>query len=130
MGLGAPSAAPKKLSTVGSSTVLDIAVEDGRRLLLVGAGSSAQVVALPTPEFGAGFRLVLTADAVGTATIITASSAFDIIMAGSTYYGIQFDSTAEEGQAIELVGLSDTRYLARPQALSSAAGGVWAGITT
>lgn len=130
MGVGAPSAHAKKLST--ASTVVAIGVEDAGRLLLVGGNAGAQQILLPTPEFGLSFRFAFTVDAVGTATLVGGSSAtiFDIIIIGSTGIAAQFGSTSEDGQVIEFIGLNDNRYLALPQALSSGAGGVWAAKTT
>ena len=111
MGLGAPNWLPKKLSTASTNCALDANVDSGRLLIWNGQTSAARIT-LPTPEFGLAFKIVFNADAASSGTIITATSNFDIIMIGSTYCSVQFNSTSEEGQFIEFIGLSDNRYLA------------------
>jgi len=123
MGLGAPNNYPKKLST--ASTKCSIDVEDAGRVLLWNGQSSATRIVLPTPEFGLHFIFLLISDAVSSGTKI-GTSAFDIVLAGSTGKYAAFGSTSEDGQAIEFIGISDNRYVAIPRALSSGAGGVWA----
>jgi len=133
MGLGARHGLPKKLST--ASTATTVASEDAGRLLLVGGQSSAQRIQLPTPEFGLSFRFAFTADAVSSGTLIGPSTAFDIILDGTTYVWAQFNSTSEDGQTIEFVGLNDNRYLAIPgsrglNAKTSNSTVSWDGVTT
>ena len=112
-GLGAVGPAVEFLSTL--STVLTL-TDNQQGLFLVYPGQSSAVrIRLPAPEAGKYFHLAFNGPAVSTATKITSSGVYDIVINGTTAKGVAFASTVELGAVLEVFGINEFRWLAVSQ---------------
>lgn len=109
MGLGAPQYGVEQLTT--ASTTIDITNDQQGKLLIFDGG--IRQINLPTPEAGKVFRLMNSTGGVSTVTkILSTGASIDIQCDATTAQGVGCESTVEGGIIIELIGISDYRYIA------------------
>lgn len=109
-GLGAPVIDVEFLTA--STRIVLTNDQQSKILVLDGSTGSTAEIALPIPAEGMMYTILFSTGAAGAVTKILSTGPYDILVGDSTAKGVANATTAERGQAIQLVALNEFRWAA------------------